>query len=174
MPKILLKNGVTYIITDYAMQNSFTVLLDSLTVTEVLETLTEENLSEIQFMTDSGAVTGVYRNKLLCGYTDHGDALSVRINDTDLVRHGLTLDEDGRIVSAVPQRYAQEGAVIVDKLPDGDVTEYRYVGGEYIHDPLPTVEVEPVQSTEELLLEMAADHEYRLCLIELGVTDYDL
>lgn len=36
--------------------------------------------------------------------------------------------------------------------------------------------IEPVQeaSTEELLLEMAADHEYRLCLIELGVTDYDL
>ena len=36
--------------------------------------------------------------------------------------------------------------------------------------------IEPVQeaSTEELLLEMAADHEYRLCLIELGVTDCDL
>lgn len=174
MPKILLKNGATYIIEDYAMQNSFTILLDSLTATEVLDTLTEGNLSEIQFMTDSGAVTGVYRSKLLCGYTDHGNTLEVRINDADLVRHGLTLDDDNRIVSAVPQRYAPDGAIIVDKLPDGDVAEYRYVDGEYIHDPLPTVEVEPVQSTEELLLEMAADHEYRLCLIELGVTDYDL
>lgn len=36
--------------------------------------------------------------------------------------------------------------------------------------------VEPVQEqdTEELLLEMAADHEYRLCLMELGVTEDDL
>ncbi len=30
------------------------------------------------------------------------------------------------------------------------------------------------QSNGELLLEMAADHEYRLCLIELGVTKNDL
>lgn len=32
----------------------------------------------------------------------------------------------------------------------------------------------PEASTEELLLEMAADHEYRLCLIELGVNVNDL
>ena len=30
-------------------------------------------------------------------------------------------------------------------------------------------EDENEESTEELLLEMAADHEYRLCLLELGV-----
>ena len=36
--------------------------------------------------------------------------------------------------------------------------------------------VEPVieQQVEELLLEMAAEYEYRLCLIELGVTENDL
>lgn len=33
---------------------------------------------------------------------------------------------------------------------------------------------EPEQSTEDLLLEMAGDHEYRLCLIELGLTESDL
>lgn len=38
-------------------------------------------------------------------------------------------------------------------------------------DYVPTV---PEASTEDLLLEMAADHEYRLCLIELGVFEYDL
>ncbi len=30
------------------------------------------------------------------------------------------------------------------------------------------------QTTEELLLETAGDHEYRLCLLELGVTENDL
>lgn len=33
---------------------------------------------------------------------------------------------------------------------------------------------EPEQTTEELLLETAADHEYRLCLMELGLTENDL
>ena len=32
----------------------------------------------------------------------------------------------------------------------------------------------PEPTTEELLLETAADHEYRLCLMELGVSEDDL
>lgn len=32
----------------------------------------------------------------------------------------------------------------------------------------------PEQSTEELLLETAADHEYRLCLMELGLTESEV
>lgn len=33
---------------------------------------------------------------------------------------------------------------------------------------------EAEQSTEDLLLEMAGDHEYRLCLIELGLTESEV
>lgn len=33
---------------------------------------------------------------------------------------------------------------------------------------------EPEQTTEELLLETAADHEYRLCLMELGLTEAEI
>lgn len=29
---------------------------------------------------------------------------------------------------------------LVDSFPDGDVSEYRYVDGEFIHDPLPKPE----------------------------------
>lgn len=137
MSKIKLSNGVTYSISDYATQNSFAILLCSLTVSEVLKTLTEENLSEIQFLTDSGAVTGAYHNKLLCGYTDNGDTLAVSINDADLCRYGLILDADSRIVDAPVQRYAPADAIIVDELPDGDFHDYLYVNSEYIYDPLP-------------------------------------
>lgn len=144
MPKVKFSNGVTYPVVDYATPNSFAILLGSLTSAKVLETLTEENLSEIQFLTDSGAVTGTYHNKLLCGYTDNGDTLAVNINDTDLCRYGLILDEDNRIVDAPQQRYAPEGAIIVDKLPDGDFCDYLYINGEYIYDLLPKPElVEP-------------------------------
>lgn len=149
MAKLKLSNGVTYPIVDYATPNSFVILLGSLTASEVLETMTEENLSEIQFLTDSGAVTGVYHNKLLCGYTDNGDTLAVSINDADLCRYGLVLDENNRIIDAPVQRYAPEDAIIVDKLPDGDFHDYLYVNGEYVYDPLPKpepVEPEPERS----------------------------
>ena len=55
------------------------------------------------------------------------------------------------------------------KLEDGKPIERtaEEMDADYIK---PVVE----QSNEELLLEMAADHEYRLCLIELGVTKNDL
>lgn len=147
MSKLKLSNSVIYTIADYAAANNFVILLDSKTSSEILETLTEENLSEIQFLTDSGAVTGTYYNKLLCSYIDNGDTLAITINDADLCRYGLLLDEDNRIISASAQRYAQEDAIIVDQLPDGDIVDYKYINGEFVYDPLPKEEVieEPSQ-----------------------------
>lgn len=147
MSKMKLNNGIIYTISDYATPNSFVILLDTLTSAEVLETLTEENLSKIQFLTDSGAVTGTYHNKLLCGHTDNGDTLAVSINDADLCRYGLVLDEDNRIIEAPFQRYAPEDAIIVEKLPDGVLHDYLYVNGAYVYDPLPRPE--PVEPTTE-------------------------
>lgn len=140
MSRLKLSNGAVYDIEDYAAPNSFSIRLNAMTASEVLETLTEENLSEIQFLTDKGAVTGTYGNKLLTGYTDNGGALAVSINDADLCRYGLVLDADGRILFVSAQRYAQEGAVIVDELPDGAITDYRYMDGKYVYDPLPAPE----------------------------------
>lgn len=149
MSKIKLANGDVYAVADYASQNSFVILLDGMSASEVLESMTEENLSSIQFMTDGGAVTGVYGNKLLCGYSDDDDTLEVRINDADLCRYGLMLDEDNRVVSAVQQRYAQEGAVIVYDLPEGNLHDYLYIDGEFIYDPLPKPDVPDPQPTQE-------------------------
>jgi hypothetical protein len=137
LDKIKLANGIVYTIADYATPNSFVILLGTLIVSEVAESLTEENLSEIQFLTDSGAVTGTYHNKMLCDYVDNGDTLSININDVDLCRYGLILDTDNRIISAPAQRYAPDNAVIVYVLPDGNITDYLYINGEYVYDPLP-------------------------------------
>lgn len=148
MSKIKLANGKLYTVADYASQNSFVILLGGMSACEVLESLSEENLSEIKFMTESGAVAGVYRNQLLSGYADHGDSLEIHINDSDLVRHGLILDENNRILSAVAQRYAPADAIIVDKLPDGEYTDYLYIDGEYIYDPLPIHDEPDPQPTQ--------------------------
>lgn len=50
--------------------------------------------------------------------------------------YALKLSEDGRIRFATYEKYATENMVMVDKLPDGDISEYLYKNGEYIHDPM--------------------------------------
>lgn len=159
MPKLKIYSGVTYNIKDYATKNSFVILLDSISASDVMGTLTESNLAEIQFLTDSGAVTGTYYNKLLCGYTDNGDTLAVSINDADLCRYGLVLSADNRIIDASAQRYAPTDSIIVDKLPEGDFHNYLYINGEYVYDPLP----EPEQP------ELAPSLEFRVATVESDV-----
>lgn len=146
---IRLSDGTIYVVADYAEPNNFTILLNGMDAETVIATLTEENLSEIQFMTDSGAVTGAYSDKLLCGYVDHGDTLEVIIKDADLCRYGLTLDENNRIVSVAEQRYATEGAIIVDELPEGNYSDYLYVDGEYVYDPQPVPEQPEEKPTDK-------------------------
>lgn len=160
MHKLKLSSGINYPVADYATPNSFVILLNDLTVPEVVKTLTEENLSEIQFLTDDGAVTGTYYNKLLCGYADNGNTLAVNINDADLCRYGLVLDADNRIIDAPFQRYAPADSIIVDQLPDGDFHDYLYVDGKYVYDPLPEPEPpEPAPSGDSVWDELDAAYQ---------------
>lgn len=87
-------------------------------------------------------------------------------------KYSLNLGENGRIMSVCVCLEGQKYENVVDSFPDGDVTEYRYENGEFIHDPLPTPEPQPTEPTaEEDALSMIVDHEYRLTLLELGVTE---
>ena len=84
--------------------------------------------------------------------------------------YALNLAEDGRILSVTYEQYASKGMPIVETLPEGDVSDYRYVDGEYIYDPLPEPEEpEPEPTAEDDMMEMLIDQEYRLTLLELGV-----
>ncbi len=56
-------------------------------------------------------------------------------------KYALNLAEDGRILSATFKEFASKSMPLVDSLPDGDISEYRYIDGNYIHDPLPQPEV---------------------------------
>ncbi len=64
----------------------------------------------------------------------------------------LNLSEDGRVLCAYESAFAVAGSVIVDALPEGNIYEYRYENGEFIHDPLPEPEPsEPEADTDEVL-----------------------
>ena len=86
------------------------------------------------------------------------------------MKYALNLAEDGRILSATFEQFVADRNAVVDTLPEGDISEYRYIDGEFVHDPLPAPEAaEQEPTTEEVLLEIAADHEARICMMELGV-----
>lgn len=67
------------------------------------------------------------------------------------MKYALNLAEDGRILSATYEEFAFEGNALVDELPEGDISEYLYVDGKYIHDPHPEPEVDEQPSQLDMI-----------------------
>lgn len=83
---------------------------------------------------------------------------------------GMKLNDDGRIMHAckVLRGGDYTNMTVVDMLPEGDVTDWLFVDGEYIYDPLPEQEqAEPARTTEERLTEL----EEAFALILSGVVE---
>lgn len=91
------------------------------------------------------------------------------------MKYALNLADDGRVLSATYPQYAPADAVKVDMLPAGDISEYRYANGEFIHDPLPEPEKpEPTPTLEsrvETLETDTADIAEALDMLLSGVTE---
>lgn len=84
------------------------------------------------------------------------------------MKYAINLAEHGRILSVTYAKYAAADAVLVDELPDGNVADYRYADGEFIHDPIPEEEpAEPKASNEERITEL----EEALEMLLNGVTE---
>ena len=66
--------------------------------------------------------------------------------------YALNLSEDNRILSATYDQFAPESQPRVDELPDGDISDYKYISGEYVYDPLPVPpEPTPQPTADEIL-----------------------
>lgn len=63
--------------------------------------------------------------------------------------YALNLADDGRILSVTYDRFAPTEQPRVETLPEGDVTDYRYIDGEYVYDPKSTPPVPDPQPTQE-------------------------
>ena len=72
----------------------------------------------------------------------------------DVQLYALNLAEDGRVLSITKDEYGAEGQPRVTEFPDDDVSDYKYVDGEFIYDPLPAPpepEPEPTETTDDVL-----------------------
>lgn len=68
--------------------------------------------------------------------------------------YALNLAKDNRILSATFEQYATEDMPKVDTLPEGNITDYKYVDGEYVYDPLPEPEPTPTEPTADEVLDV--------------------
>lgn len=67
--------------------------------------------------------------------------------------YSLNFDKDGRILSACVCLEGFEYINIVETLPEGNISDYKYVDGEYVYDPLPKPEPQPEEPTTDEVLD---------------------
>ena len=67
--------------------------------------------------------------------------------------YAINLDKESRILRATMQGYADADYIMVESLPDGNIIDYKYINGEYVHDPLPEPEEPPAVETVEEKIE---------------------
>lgn len=147
---IRLKSKKFYPLAAFPAPHAFTIL--SVSASKIAPQLTRDNLARIDFLTDDGLVSGIYTDKQLVSCTQSGDDVDVRICD----RYDIVIDvgADGRIAGVRYPKFAATGDTVVEKLPDGELADYRYVDGQYVYDPLPDPEPEPDAPTLEERVEV--------------------
>ena len=66
--------------------------------------------------------------------------------------YALNLASDNRILSVTYDQYAPASQPRVDTLPEGDVSDYLYMDGEYVYDPIPIPPApEPEPTADDIL-----------------------
>lgn len=88
--------------------------------------------------------------------------------------YALNLAAGGRVLSATFSRYAAKGAVLVGELPEGDITDYLYINGGYVYDPLPSPESQSNPTLESRVDDLETDStemKEALQMILAGVTE---
>ena len=85
----------------------------------------------------------------------------------------LNLSEDNRILSTCIKLEGQDynKTLIVDTLPDGDITDYKYINKKYVYDPLPEIVDNSARIAE--LKQMLADTDYIVIKIAEGAATWE-
>lgn len=64
------------------------------------------------------------------------------------MKYALNLDVDSRILSVCECVEGMEYDIVVESFPNDNVRDYKYINGEYVHDPEPKPEPQPEKPTQ--------------------------
>ena len=85
------------------------------------------------------------------------------------MKYALNLNTDGRILSATFEEYASAEAILVDALPEGNIADYLYIDGNFVHDPLPVHAESEVGPTANERIEALEAAVTMLCMPDMEV-----
>ena len=77
--------------------------------------------------------------------------------------YALNISENGRVLSATFEKFAKGNTVIVKELPEGNISDYLYVDGAFVSNPLPIPEE----------LEEKPTNDQRITDLEEGFTELE-
>ena len=85
----------------------------------------------------------------------------------------INIAPDGRVLSACEYGCCAppEGAVEVDALPEGDISEYIYSGGVYTHSPVEQESTPQLTDVEKLRIRIAANEDATTAIMDLVMGD---
>ena len=89
------------------------------------------------------------------------------------MKYALNLSNDGRILSVTFEQYACVNSVIVEELPESAASDYRYVNGEFIYDPLISDKRELATKRIDELKQLLTDTDYNIIKIVEGAATLD-
>lgn len=72
------------------------------------------------------------------------------------MKYALNISETNAVLSATYEQFAWEGCVLVDHLPEGDITDYDFIDGDYVLNEERKAEreaQEDAKTTEEIYAE---------------------
>lgn len=86
--------------------------------------------------------------------------------------YALKLDENARVIFATWPKFAKDGDVLVEEIPEGNIADYRYENGEFVYDPLPETPPEE-QTMEERVMQLEEQNNMLMeCLLEMSEIVY--
>lgn len=68
------------------------------------------------------------------------------------IRYAVNIDDKKRVQRITYEKYKDEESIVTDTIPEGNASDYKYIDGSYIYDPLPNPEPAPQEPTAEELL----------------------
>lgn len=82
--------------------------------------------------------------------------------------YAISLDEDNRILSTTFEEYASDTDILVESLPEGDVSDYLYVDNEFIFSEAPWKNATRIREEVNELKAKLKETDYIACKIAEG------